>query len=142
RNLPEDSLDHYLDRPHPVQVYAPQGDTIMEMSIRDSVEYYVRLLNCGFFAMQPQSGEVLAWTGGLSHQFLPYDHVLARRQAASTFKPVVYATALAQGADPCDYISNERRVYEDYKNWAPRNYNNEYGGYYSMKGALANSINV
>ena len=142
RKLSDDSLKFYLNKKHAVQVYAPQGDTVLQMSVRDSIEYYLKLLNCGFFAMQPQTGAILAWSGGLSHQFLPYDHVLAQRQAASTFKPIVYATALSQGIDPCEYISNERRVYQDYKNWAPRNYEDEYGGYYSMRGALKKSVNV
>lgn len=142
KKLSDDSLKYYLDRPHPVQVYAAGGDTVLEMSLRDSVEYYISLLNCGFLAMQPEDGAILAWSGGLNHRFLPYDHVLAERQAASTFKPIVYATALSNGADPCSYISNERRVYESYENWAPRNYDNEYGGFYSMKGALTKSINV
>mgnify|MGYP003637063488 CR=1 FL=1 len=142
KNLPEDSIKYYLNLKHPVQVYAPQGDTVLEMSIRDSVEYYLKLLNCGFLAMQPSSGQVLAWSGGLNHRFMPYDHVLTKRQSASTFKPIVYAAALSKGADPCGYISNEQRVYEEYENWTPRNYDNEYGGYYSMKGALTKSVNV
>lgn len=142
RKLSDDSLNYYLNQKHPVQLYAPQGDTVREMSIRDSVEYYVRLLNSGFFAMQPQTGEVLTWVGGIDHRFLPYDHVLAERQAASTFKPIVYATALSQGAKPCDYIENTQRVYENYEDWAPRNYDNNYGGFYSMKAALAKSVNV
>jgi penicillin-binding protein 1A len=142
RNLPDDSLQYYLNQKHPVQVYAPQGDTVLEMSIKDSVAYYLKLLHCGFLAMAPRSGQVLAWSGGLNQRFLPYDHVLARRQAASTFKPVVYAAALSQGADPCRYISNEQRVYEEYENWTPRNYDNKYGGFYSMKGALTKSVNV
>ncbi len=142
RDLPDDSMKYYLNKKHPVQVYARQGDTVLEMSIRDSVEYYIKLLNCGFLAMQPGNGGILAWSGGLSHRFMPYDHVLARRQAASTFKPIVYATALSQGADPCGYISNEQRMYEDYENWTPRNYDDEYGGFYSMKGALTKSVNV
>lgn len=142
RKLSKDSLNYYLNEKHPVQLYAPDGDMVKEMSIRDSVEYYVRLLNSGFFAMQPQTGEVLTWVGGLNHRFLPYDHVLAERQAASTFKPIVYATALAQGGKPCDYIENNQRIYENYENWAPRNYDDNYGGFYSMKAALAKSINV
>ncbi len=142
KDFSEDSMKYFLNLKHPVQVFAPQGDTVLEMSIRDSVEYYIKLLNCGFLAMQPGSGQVLAWSGGLNHRFMPYDHVLAKRQAASTFKPIVYAAALSQGADPCGYISNEQRVYEEYENWTPRNYDNEYGGFYSMKGALSKSINV
>lgn len=142
RKLFDDSLNYYLNKKHPVLLYSPEGDTVREMSIRDSVEYYVRLLNSGFLALNPNNGAVLAWAGGLDHRFLPYDHVLAERQAASTFKPIVYATVLQQGASPCDYYENTQRLYEEYENWAPRNYDEQYGGYYSMKAALAKSINV
>ncbi|HBF21773.1 MAG TPA: hypothetical protein DDW81_16855, partial [Cryomorphaceae bacterium] len=142
KKLSKDSMEYYLDRKHPVQVYYRGRDTVLEMSIRDSVAYYVKMLQGAFFALNPQSGAVLCWVGGLDHQLLPYDHVMAHRQSASTFKPIVYATALEQGIDPCEYIENERRVYENYEDWSPRNYDNEYGGMYSMKGALKKSINV
>lgn len=142
RKLSQDSLNYYLNEKHPVSVYSPEGGVVKDMSIRDSVEYYVRLLNAGFLAMNPNNGMVLAWVGGLDYRFLPYDHVLAKRQAASIFKPIVYATALSEGAKPCDYVENNQRVYKEYDDWAPRNYNDQYGGYYSMKAALAKSINV
>lgn len=142
RKLSKDSLEYYLDHPHPVLLYAAGKDSVMEMSIRDSVAYYMKLLNAGFLAMTPENGAVKTWVGGLNYQFLPYDHVLAPRQAASTFKPIVYAAALRQGVEPCDMIPNERRRYPDYDDWSPRNYDNEYGGFYSMAGALKKSINV
>lgn len=142
QNLSEDSIAYYLDRPHPIQVYATQGDTVFNMSIRDSIAYYIKLLNCGFLAMEPTRGEVLAWSGGLSHRFMPYDHVLAHRQSASTFKPIVFATALSQGIGPCDYISNAQKTYEEYNGWTPGNYDDKYGGFYSMRGALSKSVNV
>ncbi len=142
RNLSQDSLKYYLEKPKPVLLYHPKGDTVMEMSVKDSVAYYIKLLNSAFLAMDPNDGAILAWVGGLHQQYLPYDHVLAMRQAASTFKPFVYATALRAGIDPCTYIPNERRMYPEFENWAPRNYDDEYGGYYSMPGALKKSINV
>lgn len=142
RDFSEDSLEYYLKRKHPVLLYADGADTVVEMSIRDSVAHYLGLLNAGFLAMAPQNGAVKTWVGGLNFQFLPYDHVLAPRQAASTFKPIVYAAALRQGVEPCDMIPNERREYPEYDGWSPRNYDNVYGGFYSMPGALKKSINV
>lgn len=142
RNLSSDSLDILLNKKHPVSLYHPKGDKVLSMSIKDSVSYYLRLLNSGFLAMKPKDGAILAWTGGVDFQYFPYDHVLAKRQAASTFKPFVFATALSMGSEPCDYISNEQRYYEKYDNWTPRNYDNEYGGFYSMAGALKKSVNV
>lgn len=142
RKLSRDSMEYYLEQKHPVQVYYQGRDTVFDMSIKDSVAYYIKMLQGSFFALSPETGAVLCWVGGLDQQLLPYDHVLAHRQSASTFKPLVYATALEKGMDPCDYIENDRRMYEDYDNWSPRNYDNEYGGLYSMKGALKKSINI
>ncbi|MBK8806129.1 MAG: hypothetical protein IPO21_05605 [Bacteroidales bacterium] len=72
----------------------------------------------------------------------PYNRVISKRQVGSTFKPIVYYTALENGVSPCDYFSNERIEYSDYENWSPGNSNGEYNGFYSMKGALANSVNT
>ncbi len=142
RDLSEDSMNYYLSKAHPTLVYAAGRDSLMELSIRDSVAYYLKLLRGGFLAMNPDNGAVLSWVGGSDFRFMPYDHVLSKRQSASTFKPFVYATALERGVDPCDYISNDRRVYESYDNWSPGNYDNTYGGSYSMAGALKKSVNV
>jgi penicillin-binding protein 1A len=54
----------------------------------------------------------------------------------------LYATVLEMGIDPCEFVSNEIRVYEDYDDWSPTNANGEHEGYYSMKGALAQSSNT
>lgn len=142
RDLSDDSLSLMLNQKKPVAVYHPEGDTVLEMSVKDSLAYYLRVLNSGFLALNPKNGAVLAWTGGIDFQYFPYDHVLAKRQAASTFKPFVYASALQNGAKPCDYISNEQRIYEEYEDWTPQNYDGEYGGFYSMSGALKKSVNV
>ena len=68
--------------------------------------------------------------------------VTAKRQVGSTFKPIVYAAALEQGQQPCDYLPNEVRTYSEYNNWRPENSENSYGGSYSMKGALTKSLNT
>src|SRR5690606_15072186 len=54
----------------------------------------------------------------------------------------VYAAALESGIQPCDYIPNERKVYEEYENWSPKNADNVYEGFYSMEGALTQSVNT
>jgi penicillin-binding protein 1A len=102
----------------------------------------MRMLNTGFLAIDTKTGAILAWVGGINHQYLPYDHVLSQRQAGSTFKPFVYAAALQSGMSPCQFISNEKRVYEDFQDWSPGNSNEEYEGYYSMRGGLMKSVNT
>jgi len=108
----------------------------------DSLKRYLRLLNAGFLAMDPKTGSIRAWVGGIDFKSFKYDHVQSPRQVGSTFKPIVYLSAIQQGMSPFEYYSNERRVYTDYKNWSPRNSHDDYTGYYSMQGALAKSLNT
>lgn len=118
------------------------GKEKRKMSPLDSIRYYLGFLNSGFLAIDPKTGEVLAWVGGVNHEFFQYDHVLSTRSVGSTFKPVVYAAALQKGIAPCSYYPNQLRVYPQYENWMPRNATNEYGGYYSLEGGLINSVNT
>jgi penicillin-binding protein 1A len=60
----------------------------------------------------------------------------------SVFKPVVYAAAIQEGLNPCTYYPNEQISYPDYEDWKPGNADNVYGGFYSMAGALSQSINT
>ena len=92
--------------------------------------------------MEPNTGYVRAWVGGINHNVFKYDHVRARRQVGSTFKPIVYAAALEKGIRPCDYFPNERQTYPEYDNWSPQNATGQYGGEYTMRGALAHSVNT
>tara|TARA_Y100000782_G_C10188914_1_gene268993 strand:- start:3472 stop:5760 length:2289 start_codon:yes stop_codon:yes gene_type:complete len=112
------------------------------ISAIDSVAYYAKLLNSAIFSIDAETGAILAYVGGNSHQYLPYDLVLSQHQVASTFKPFVYTTALKSGMSPCEWIDNEAKVYEDFDNWQPENYDKSSGGYFSMKGALAKSVNI
>ncbi|WKN43535.1 penicillin-binding protein 1A [Tunicatimonas pelagia] len=123
-------------------VFSWEGETEKTMTPLDSIRYYQLFLNAGFLAMRPENGHIKAWVGGIDHKYFQYDHVTAKRQVGSTFKPVVYAAALESGADPCEYISNERRIYADYKDWSPGNSDGKYNGYYSMQGALTHSVNT
>lgn len=100
------------------------------------------LLQSGMLAMEPQSGEVKAWVGGISFPHFKYDHVTAKRQVGSTFKPIVYAAALESGIAPCYPFANEQKVYHEYEDWSPANADGHYGGYYSLQGALTNSVNT
>lgn len=118
------------------------GEQKRQMSPLDSIKYYLSLFNAGFIAVEPQTGAVKAWVGGINHKYFQYDHVRSRRQVGSTFKPVVYATAIQRGIAPCSYTANQLRVYPQYQNWAPKNADNKYGGSYSMEGALVHSVNT
>ena len=118
------------------------GDKQVVATPMDSVKHYLRLLNAGFLGIEPSTGEVKAWVGGIDFRYFKYDHVNSQRQVGSTFKPFVYLAALQNGLEPDDYFSNERKVYHDYQDWSPQNSHPDYEGYYSMEGALAKSINT
>ncbi len=125
-----------------VSLFTWKGIENRKMTRRDSIMHYMNFLHAGFLAMNPGNGEIKAWVGGINFQYFMYDHVLSRRQAGSVFKPILYATALENGFSPCEFISNDSVVFEEYENWKPRNADGKYGGYYSLKGALTNSINT
>ena len=130
-------------------VFSWDGDKEMEMTPLDSIRYYKHFLQAGLMSMEPQTGQVKAWVGGINYKYFQYDHVgQGARQVGSTFKPFVYATAIQQlGMSPCDTIidgpfiirKGRHHVTED---WEPRNSDNKYRGMVTLKKALANSINT
>lgn len=128
--------------PIEMTVYSWDGPVNKQMSPLDSIIYYQYFLHAGLLAVSPRTGEVLAWVGGINHKYFKYDHVRARRQVGSTFKPILYAGALENGISPCDYISNDKMEFVEFDNWSPRNADELYGGEYSMEGGLTHSINV
>lgn len=89
----------------------------------DSLWHYYKMLHAAVLITQPQSGAVISWIGGNHFRHLPFDMVLSHRQIASTFKPVLYATAFEEGFTPCSYLENEEKIYEKYNNWQPQNFN-------------------
>ncbi len=138
----EAQIEEIFNTPVAMRVFSwEEGEAERKWSPRDSIRYYLSILNTGFLVAEPGSGLVRAWVGGIAHQYFQYDHVKSRRQVGSTFKPIVYAAALENGMLPCEYTANEEVTYTEYNNWRPRNADNEYGGVYSMEGALSQSVN-
>jgi len=112
------------------------------ISVLDSVKRSLSLLHAGMIALDPQSGAVRTWVGGIDFYTQAYDQVTAKKQLASTFKPILYAAALETGKMPCDYLDNSEIVLSDYNNWTPQNYDHSVGGKYSLAAALALSMNI
>ena len=123
-------------------IYYADKPRLIQSSPMDSIKHLIMQLKAGVFVTDNTNGDVLAWVGSPSYEFFKYDYVQAKRQVASTFKPIVFASALEEGYKPCAYYRNEKTTYTDYDGWAPENFNKKYGGKYSMGGALANSVNV
>ena len=122
--------------------YTHDGLEKAKMSPLDSIAYHQMILQAGFLAMDSRTGDVLAYVGGIDYAFFPYDHIRSKRQVGSTFKPFVYGTALHEGFSPCDYIENEPIIFSNYDDWSPENAGGQYGGYYTLKGGLAKSVNT
>jgi penicillin-binding protein 1A len=131
-----------MRKPRHSKIYTVQGEVDTVISPLDSVLHHFKTLQTGVLIMNPFNGDILTWIGGPNYKYFKYDHVKSKRQAGSVFKPIVYAEALSNGTAPCTMYANDSVVYEEYDNWSPQNADKQYGGYYSMKGALANSVNT
>lgn len=124
-------------------VYSPyQGEARVEYSSIDSIKHYLKILQPGMIAVEPQTGKVKVWVGGMDFKYFQYDQVEAARQVGSVFKPVVYSAAIHRGARIDAYYENKQTTYSEYDNWTPRNADNKYEGFYTLKGALSQSINT
>ena len=130
-------------------VFSWKGERDTTMTPLDSIRYYKHFLQSGLMAMEPQTGNIKAWVGGINYKYFQYDHVgQGARQVGSTFKPFVYATAIEQlNMSPCDSIIDSPFTipvgrHHVTESWTPKNSNNRYVGMVTLKRALANSINT
>lgn len=124
-----------------------EKDTVM--TPMDSIRYYKKFMQAGMMSMDPQTGHVKAWVGGINHKHFKYDHVKkGKRQAGSTFKPFLYATAIdLLKFSPCkEFPDGEYTIpagkHGNQKDWTPKNSDGNYGKIRTLKDALANSVNT
>ena len=97
-------FEEIFNKPVPMKVFAynekMEKDTVM--SPLDSIKYHRMFLQLGSMGVDPVTGQVKFWVGGINHKYFQFDHVQTRRQVGSTFKPFIYATAIEfQGISPC-----------------------------------------
>jgi penicillin-binding protein 1A len=126
------------------EILTTHGMQTQTISKADSLWHYYKMLNSAVLAVDPKSGAVYAWRGGNNFRFLPYDLVFAKRQMASTIKPFIYAAALEEGFEICDYFSNNIQEYENYEGWKPENYDKSFteNRQVAMWYALTRSMNL
>lgn len=134
--------------------YIDGGEKIVEMTPFDSIRYHKMHLQAGFLAVEPSSGNVKAWVGGVNHKYFKYDHATMRRSVGSTMKPFVYTQAMAvanilpcQEFDDIQYtISPGDPGFDLIEEWSPANATEEFTGnkYNLFHGLLysKNSITV
>lgn len=128
-----------------MRVFTWQGDRDTLMSTLDSLRYYNRFLHTGVMAMNPNTGEIKAWVGGINHRYFKFDHVRqSKRQPGSTFKPFVFGKAMEDGYSPCaEFPDLSPSVNVNGKIYHVTNSNGSYGdgSMVTLRQALGQSLN-
>lgn len=140
----EAEIRHVFRTPVDMTIFTYHGDIDTTMSPLDSIRYYKSFLRAGFMSMDPKTGAVRAYVGGLDYTHFMYDMVMGgRRQVGSTIKPFLYSLAMENGFSPCDKAPNVQRTYMVAgQPWTPRNSSHDrYGQMVTLKWGLAHSNN-
>lgn len=132
----EDSIMMDFKTPTKTTIFTWEGEKETEMSPYDSIRYHKQIAQAGLMSMEPATGDIKAWVGGIDWKHFQYDHVKqGKRQVGSTFKPFVYATAIMNlGMTPCSTVSNATYTKGD---WVVEGN----GGNLTLRDALAHSKN-
>jgi penicillin-binding protein 1A len=143
-----DSIHFYLHQKKTMEVFTWDGMQTKEWSTMDSLAHYATMLNTGITSLEPRTGHIKVWVGGIHHTYYKYDHVnQSKRQPGSTFKPFTYLAALEAGMSPCDQRIDQavRIPYEEdgeQKVWEPKNADWVFTGRsMSLRWAMAKSVN-
>jgi len=148
-DIPEKKIYASFKKKTKMTIFTWKGAIDTIMTPYDSILHYKAYFQTGMMSMEPQTGHVKAWVGGNNYKYFQYDHVKqGKRQVGSTFKPFVYATAIDQlKKSPCDTLPNVQYTIPAghlgaTEDWTPKNSGNKYGGYLTLKDALAKSVNT
>jgi len=144
--MPADSIELNFNTPVPMRVFTWSGEKDTVMTPMDSIRYYKFYIRAGLMSVEPQTGFVRAYVGGINYKHFQYDQVtMGRRQVGSTFKPFVYTLAMQEGDySPCSRVPNVQQTVELPTGdiWEPRNSSRfKENEMVTLKEALANSIN-
>jgi len=141
-----DSIDYKLNQKKPMRVFSwEKGEIDTLMSTMDSLRHYKKHLQTGFVSMDPHTGHIKAWVGGINHKHFKYDHVKqGKRQPGSTFKPFVYAAAVENGYGPCYTVIDQpvEITIPGQPTYRPNNADNKFSyERKTIRKAMAQSIN-
>ena len=145
--LSEDSITAIFNSPDSMRVFSWRGEIDTVMSPMDSIRYYKSFLQAGLMSVDPHTGYIRAWVGGINYNHFRFDHVkLAKRQVGSTIKPFLYSIAIQKGYSPCYEIPNipvtiHKGNWGLLSDWTPKTDGLEFHGMVSLKYGLANSMN-
>ena len=146
QGMSAEEIDKNFSTPIPMTVFSWKGEIDTTMSPMDSIRYCKGFLRSGFMSMDPHTGYIKAWVGGINYKHFKYDQVkTSKRQVGSTFKPFVYALAIMEGWSPCQKVPNVPVTFElpNQPPWTPENSSEkEFNGrMVTLRFALALSIN-
>lgn len=139
-----EEIDRAFKKKVKMKIFTYNGDSTVTMSPMDSIRYHKFIMQTGLMSMEPQTGYIRAWVGGVNQKFFQYDHVYSsKRQVGSTFKPFVYAIAMQEGWSPCTQVPNINICIQTPSGpWCPSNSSKEFeGAMVPLRSALAYSIN-
>lgn len=141
-----DSIEYGLNEKKKMKVFSwEKGEIDTLMSTMDSMRYYKKFLQTGFMSMDPHTGHIKAWVGGMDHKYFKFDHVKqGKRQPGSTFKPFVYAAAIENGYSPCYTVVDQPvEVYiPGQPAWSPSNADGKFTyDKMTIRQAMAESVN-
>jgi penicillin-binding protein 1A len=142
-----DSINYQLNKKRKMRIFTLQGEKDTIFSSIDSLKHYKKLLQVGLLSVEPETGYIKAWVGGLNHKFFKFDHVKqSKRQPGSTFKPIIYTAAIDNGYSPCYKVQDiPISFYDETSNttYTPQNSDGpSTGEFMTLRQALARSINT
>ena len=140
----DEEIHKSFHTPTDMSIFTYHGDVDTTMTPIDSIRYVKSFLRAGFMSMDPVTGAVKAYVGGLDYTHFMYDMVTGgRRQVGSTIKPFLYSLAMENGFSPCDLAPNVQHTYMVAgKPWTPRNASHKRAGeMVTLKWGLAQSSN-
>ena len=147
--MPEEEIRKIFKTSVPMKLFSWDGEIDTILSPRDSIKYNKFFIHSGMMSMDPKTGYVKAYVGGINYKYFQYDHVkVGRRQVGSTFKPFLYSLAIQEGYSPCYEVPNVPVVFDKKRwglenDWIPKNSGDEFNNMsITLKFGLANSINT
>lgn len=149
RRISEKDIRASFNEKTKMKIFSWKGEIDTLLSPKDSIRYYKHILRSGLMSVEPQTGHIKVWVGGINYKHFQFDAVKQqKRQVGSIFKPFVYATAINQlNLSPCAKFPNTlytipKEKYGMPEDWTPKNATEKYGGELTLKEALARSVNV
>ncbi|WP_378187064.1 transglycosylase domain-containing protein [Aquimarina sp. W85] len=142
---PDAQINDSLNAKRDMEFFTWDGNITQKASIIDSLRHYQKFLNTGMLSIDPATGAVLSYIGGIDYRYFKYDHVSqSKRQVGSTFKPFVYTAAIDNGMKPCTYFPVREVTYTNVDDWTPTNASETEDPYlnYTLETALSNSVNT